>query len=354
MKIALITDAWKPQTNGVVTTLSSTCDGLERLGHSVLTVTPQSFRTFPCPTYPEIRLALFAGKTAGKMLEAFGPDAVHIATEGTLGLAGRAWCVRERMPFTTSYHTQFPQYIRARYPIPVSWTYAALRRFHGAATRVMVATEQLRRDLEAHGFRNLALWSRGVDTELFQPREREFLGAPRPIMMYVGRVAVEKNLEAFLGLNRQGTKYVVGGGPALEELRERYPEVVFTGYKYGEELARHLAAADVFVFPSRTDTFGIVLLEAMASGVPIAAYPVVGPIDVVKQGVTGWLDEDLGEAVERALTLSREACRDYAQGFTWEKATLQFFSNLAPLKTGASPAVSRFAARGQQPETDAG
>jgi glycosyltransferase involved in cell wall biosynthesis len=330
MRIALATDAWRPQTNGVVTTLTRTLDGLERQGHLTRAIQPSEFRTVPCPTYPEIRLALFPGARLKRMLREFSPDAVHIATEGPLGQAARRWCLAEGMPFTTSYHTQFPQYIRARFPIPEQWSYAFLRRFHGAAKRVMVATEHIRRDLERNGFGNLAMWSRGVDLELFRPGARDFLPGTPPLMLYAGRVAVEKNLEAFLGLDLPGTKYVVGGGPALEELRARFPAVMFTGYKYGEELARHIASADVFVFPSRTDTFGLVLLEAMACGVPVAAYPVVGPIDVVHQGVSGTLHEDLGAAVRSALTLDRDACRRHALGFTWDRATAQFLDNLAP------------------------
>jgi 1,2-diacylglycerol 3-alpha-glucosyltransferase/glucuronosyltransferase len=330
MRIALATDAWRPQTNGVVTTLTRTLEGVEREGHVALTVQPSEFRTVPCPTYPEIRLALFPGARLKRMLQEFGPDAVHIATEGPLGQAARRWCLTEGMPFTTSYHTQFPQYIRARFPIPERWSYAFLRRFHGAARRVMVATEHIRRDLERNGFRNLATWTRGVDLELFRPGDREFLPGVRPILLYAGRVAVEKNLEAFLGLELPGTKYVIGGGPALEELRAHFPAVFFTGYKYGEELARHIASADVFVFPSRTDTFGLVLLEAMACGVPVAAFPVVGPIDVVHQGVSGYLHEDLATAVRGALEIDREACRRHALGFTWERATAQFLDNLAP------------------------
>jgi glycosyltransferase involved in cell wall biosynthesis len=330
MRIALATDAWRPQTNGVVTTLARTLEGLERQGHVTLAVQPTGFRTVPCPTYPEIRLALFPGSRLYRMLHEFAPDAVHIATEGPLGQAARLWCLREGMPFTTSYHTQFPQYIRARFPIPERWSYAFLRRFHGAARRVMVATEHIRRELERNGFHNLAMWTRGVDLELFRPGDRGFLPGARPILLYAGRVAVEKNLEAFLGLDFPGTKYVIGGGPALEELRARFPATVFTGYKYGEELARHVASADVFVFPSRTDTFGLVLLEAMACGVPVAAYPVVGPIDVVRNGVSGCLQDDLASAVTGALELDRDLCRQHARQFTWERATRQFLDNLAP------------------------
>lgn len=330
MKVAVVTDAWRPQTNGVVTTLTSTLQALQRLDHETLAVTPEAFRTIPCPTYPEIRLALFARRRVAQQLEAFTPDAVHIATEGPLGQAGRAWCLRTACPFTTSYHTQFPEYIRARFPVPKRWSYAFLRRFHGKAARVMVATEHMRRHLEAHGFRNTTIWSRGVDLDLFRPRERSGLQGQRPILMYAGRVAVEKNLAAFLDLKVPGTKYVVGGGPAFEAMRASYPHAVFTGYKHGEELVRHLASADVFVFPSRTDTFGVVLLESMACGVPVAAYPVVGPIDVVKHGISGYLHEDLGFAIAGALDVRRDYCRRYAETFTWERATQQFIGNLEP------------------------
>jgi 1,2-diacylglycerol 3-alpha-glucosyltransferase/glucuronosyltransferase len=330
MKIALITDAWRPQINGVVTTLVCTLTGLQRLGHQTLLVTPEAFRTIACPTYPEIRLALFAGGQVAHRLEGFAPDAVHIATEGPLGQAARAWCLRAGHPFTTSYHTQFPEYVRARFPIPESWSYAFMRRFHRKAARMMVSTDHMRRQLEARGFGNIALWTRGVDVSVFRPYPRDLLDAPRPILVYAGRVAVEKNLEAFLGLEVPGSKYVIGGGPALETLSARFPAAIFTGYKHGEELARYLSAADVFVFPSRTDTFGIVLLEAMACGTPVAAFPVVGPIDVVKEGISGSLHEELRAAITGALTLDREACRQYAQGFTWEHATQQFLGNLQP------------------------
>jgi len=339
MKIALITDAWRPQTNGVVTTLTCTLSGLRRMGHDTLAITPEAFRTIPCPSYPEIRLALFAGRQVARTLNEFAPDAVHIATEGPLGQSARSWCLRTDHPFTTSYHTQFPEYVRARYPVPESWTYAFLRRFHGKAARMMVSTDHMRRRLEARGFHNIALWTRGVDVGVFRAYPRDLLNAARPILLYAGRVAVEKNLEAFLELDVPGTKYVVGGGPALEALRLRFPAVVFTGYKYGEELARHLSAADAFVFPSRTDTFGIVLLEAMACGTPIAAFPVVGPIDVVKEGLSGCLHEDLRAAIEGALKVDRDSCRHYAQGFTWERATQQFFGNLQPRSSAAGAQV---------------
>ena len=329
MKIAIVTDAWRPQTNGVVQTLSTTADALRSGGHDVAVIEPGQFRTFPCPTYPEIRLAWFPSRKLGAMLEAFDPDAVHIATEGTLGRAARGWCRRRRFPFTTSYHTQFPEYVRARAPIPLVVSYAHLRRFHSAAQRTMVATAAMQRQLESRGFRNLVRWTRGVDVSLFKPGDKAVLPFARPIALYVGRVAVEKNIEAFLRLDLPGTKVVIGDGPARAELEAKYPATRFVGYRFGAELAAHIAAADVFVFPSRTDTFGLVLLEAMACGVPVAAYPVTGPIDVVQPGVTGVLHTDLREAALTALKLDPAQCRAYALEHTWETATRQFLSNLA-------------------------
>jgi glycosyltransferase involved in cell wall biosynthesis len=329
VKIAIVTDAWRPQTNGVVQTLSTTADALRAGGHDVVVIEPGLFRTFPCPTYPEIRLAWFPSRRLAAMLAGFDPDAVHIATEGTLGLAARRWCMRESFPFTTSYHTQFPEYVRARAPIPLALSYAHLRRFHSAAQRTMVATAAMQRQLEARGFRNLVRWTRGVDVSLFKPGDKAVLSFPRPIALYVGRVAVEKNIEAFLRLDLPGTKVVIGDGPARPELEAKYPATKFVGYRYGAELAAHIAAADVFVFPSRTDTFGLVMLEAMACGVPVAAYPVTGPIDVVQPGTTGVLHTDLREAALAALEIDPAKCRAYALEHTWEAATRQFLSNLA-------------------------
>lgn len=338
MKIAIVTDAWFPQTNGVVKTLSTTAEKLRALGHDVCVIQPAQFRTFPCPTYPEIRLAWFPYRRIDALLREFAPEAIHIATEGTLGAAARSWCLKQRFPFTTSYHTQFPEYVRARAPIPVALTYAHLRRFHSAAARTMVATPTMQRQLEARGFRNVVRWTRGVDVELFKPRDKDFLALPRPIALYLGRVAVEKNIEAFLAFDWPGTKVIVGDGPARRTLEQKYSSARFVGYKFGEELARHVAAADVFVFPSRTDTFGLVLLEAMACGVPVAAYPVTGPIDVVQPGVTGVLNEDLRVAALDALQLNPENCRAYALEHTWEAATQQFLANLAPLSEVSSAA----------------
>ncbi len=332
MKIAVATDAWLPQINGVVRTLGHTAEQLRQLGHAVLFITPQDFRTYPCPTYPSIRLALFPKQGVKQRLEEFRPQAVHIATEGPIGHAARALCCSLSLPFTTSYHTQFPEYVRARLPLPLSWSYAYLRRYHSRAVRTMIATQSMRRMLRERGFQNLEIWARGVDCTAFQPGPKSFLSAPRPISMYMGRVAVEKNMEAFLNLDLPGSKYVVGDGPDLEPLRHRYPHVIFTGQKTGQELTAHIAAADVFVFPSLTDTFGLVLLEAMACGVPVAAYPVTGPIDVVLEGKTGVLDHDLRQAVLGALKLDPADCVAYARQHSWRNWTERFVSLLEPFE----------------------
>lgn len=330
MKVVIATDAWQPQINGVVRTLEQTAKNLKELGHQVRLITPLEFRTYPCPTYPSIRLAAFPKGGVQRILDEFRPQAVHIATEGPIGHAARAWCRRLSLPFTTSYHTQFPEYVRARVPLPISWSYAYLRRYHSLAARTMVATPSMKRMLEGRGFKNLAIWARGVDSNLFQPGPKSFLSDERPISMYMGRVAVEKNIEAFLGLDLPGSKYVVGDGPDLEQLRRRYPRVTFTGQKTGKELTAHIAAADVFVFPSLTDTFGLVLLEAMACGVPVAAYPVTGPIDVVQQGKTGVLDQDLHKAILGALKLDPADCVAYARQHSWRNWTERFVSLLEP------------------------
>ncbi|MDO8605911.1 MAG: glycosyltransferase family 1 protein [Phaeospirillum sp.] len=340
MRILVVSDAWRPQVNGVVRTLDTLKSELEVVGHEVVMVTPDRFRTIACPTYPEIRLAFFPGAKVARMIRAAQPCAVHIATEGPLGWAARRACIRMGLPFTTAYHTRFPEYIQARFRVPLPLSYAVMRRFHGASSCVMVATEGIETELAGRGFGNIRRWSRGVDTAVFRPRpearggDGPFADLPRPIFLYVGRVAVEKNVEAFLALDLPGAKVVVGDGPQLEAMRQHYPQAHFTGPRFGEDLATHYAAGDVFVFPSRTDTFGLVLLEALASGLPVAAYPVAGPADVIGVNPVGVLDDDLGKAALAALDLDAGACRAHALGFSWAASTRQFITNLAPFAAG--------------------
>ena len=336
MKVVVITDAWQPQVNGVVRTYEYMQRELPLLGHDLQFIHPGEFRTIPCPTYPSIRLAVMPYRGVRTRLDGIDPDAIHIATEGPLGQAARKYCLQNDLPFTTSYHTQFPEYIRARAPVPLSIGYAMVRRFHRPAVRTMVPSQYMRDTLVNRGFEDVIVWSRGVDATLFKPGPRDILDYKRPIAVYLGRVAVEKNIEAFLDLDLPGSKMVIGDGPDLDKLKSAYPEVMFTGFKFGEELASLLAACDVFVFSSRTDTFGIVLLEAMACGLPVAAYPVTGPIDVVKQGVTGVLDEDLKAAVEGALQLNRDDCVGYARTFCWRTSAECFLQHLAPVNNHTS------------------
>ena len=328
IRILVATDAWYPQVNGVVHTLSEMARLAEPLGASLSFLTSEGLPTLPLPTYPDIRLALATYGPIARRIEALRPDAMHVATEGPIGHFARRYCLRQGFAFTTSFHTRFPEYLSARLPVPEGWTWAWLRRFHNAGAGVMAATPALRAELAARGFRNVMLWSRGVDADLFRPRRDADLGLPRPVFLSVGRLAVEKNLEAFLSLDLPGSKVVVGEGPARSDLERRFPDAVFLGAKQGEELARIFAAGDVFVFPSRTDTFGLVLLEALASGVPVAAYPVTGPRDVIGDAAVGALDTDLGAACRRALMLSREACRKFALAMTWEHSTRAFIANV--------------------------
>ena len=336
MKILIVTDAWYPQVNGVVRTLDETCRVLEGLGHEVEVIAPSDgFRTLPLPTYPDIRISLFARREVARRMIAFAPDAVHIATEGPLGWAARGHCIRWGMPFTTSYHTKFPEYVRARAPVPLSWTYAFVRRFHNAGGCIMVTTPSMVDFLAARGFERLAPWARGVNLSQFEPAFRHapddiYEGLERPIWVNVGRVAVEKNIEAFLALDLPGTKVVVGDGPAREELEKKYPKAVFKGVKRGDDLARHFADADVFVFPSKTDTFGLVIVEAMATGTPVAAYPVTGPIDIIPGSGAGVVDENLQVACLAALELSRDAARTHAESYSWQAVGERFFELLTP------------------------
>jgi glycosyltransferase involved in cell wall biosynthesis len=346
VRIVLATDAWTPQTNGVVTTLKATAETLTRFGHTVRVLSPQNLACIPCPSYPEIRLAVNPGAYVARELKAFRPHAIHIATEGTLGLAVRRYCRHRRVPFTTSYHTRYPEYLAARWPIPLAVSYAWLRRFHGAASRTFVSSHSLEKELGGHGFGHLHLWRRGVDLRRFRPLKTphpELEGLPRPIMAYVGRLAVEKNLDAFLGLKVQGTKLVIGDGPERAALAARHPQARFTGYRHGEALATLLAGCDLLVFPSLTDTFGLAMIEALACGVPVAAFPVPGPVDVIEPGVTGVLDADLAAAVQGALRLDRRTCAERAAAFTWDAATTQFLAGLAPIPAAlrATLAASR-------------
>ena len=324
MRILVATDAWKPQVNGVVNTYVNLERAAPGAGFSLSFMTPAQFKTLPMPGYGEIELALVWPSHAARAVERERPDCIHIATEGPIGLAMRAYCLRSGRRFTTSYHTRFPEYAAARAPIPLSWGYRFERWFHNAGAGVMAASRSLCEELTGHGIGNVHLWSRGVDLELFRPREVDRFGLPRPLFLYAGRVSVEKNLDAFLSLDLPGSKAVVGGGPQLEELKSRYPNVVFTGPKFGVELAEHYASADVFVFPSLTDTFGNVLLEALACGVPVAAYNVMGPKDVVLNGTAGILADDLGQAARAALPLDRAACRQYAERFSWHACAMRF------------------------------
>jgi glycosyltransferase involved in cell wall biosynthesis len=335
MRVLIATDAWHPQVNGVVRTLTSLARSAKNLGVDAEFLSPDGFPTVPVPTYPGLRLALPSGRQIAKRIESADPDAIHIATEGPIGHRVRAYCLRRNWRFTTSYTTRFPEYISARWPIPEGLIYAGLRRFHGAASVTMIATPSLEAELREKGFRNLGRWTRGVDTDLFRPDRAIELPFPRPIFACVGRVAVEKNLEAFLSLDLPGTKIVIGTGPREAALKERFPEAKFLGLIENGKLAAHLAAADVFVFPSLTDTFGVVQLEALASGVPIAAFPVTGPKDVVGGHPVGALNEDLRQACLDALKMSRAACREFALQYSWENSARQFIGHLRDVHTGS-------------------
>jgi glycosyltransferase involved in cell wall biosynthesis len=336
MRILIATDAWLPQVNGVVRTLTSLARSASALGAEVSFLTPEGFPSLALPTYPGLRVALPNRREIAARVEAASPDAIHIATEGPIGWAVRAYCRRRKLAFTTSYTTRFPEYIAVRSIVPATLSYAVLRHFHAAGAMTMVATSSLRQELGARGFKRLGSWTRGVDTDLFRPDDAAELDLPRPIFMTMGRVAVEKNLEAFLALNLPGSKVVIGDGPQKAELQRRYPKVRFLGEKTGQDLTSHLAAADVFVFPSLTDTFGVVQLEALACGTPVAAFPVTGPLDVIADHPVGALDTDLRSACIRALGVSRETCRNFALERSWENSARQFIGNLTALQPSRS------------------
>jgi glycosyltransferase involved in cell wall biosynthesis len=337
MRILIATDAWRPQVNGVVRTLTSLARTASALGGDITFLTPEGFPSVGVPTYPGLRVALPNRREIAARIEAAVPEAIHIATEGPIGWSVRAYCRRHGLAFTTSYTTRFPEYVAVRSIIPVSSGYAVLRHFHSAAATTMVATDSLWQELSARGFRKLSFWTRGVDTELFNSDHPVPLDLPRPIFMTMGRVAVEKNIEAFLSLDLPGSKVVVGDGPQRAELARKYPNVNFLGEKTGADLTAHLAAADVFVFPSLTDTFGVVQLEALACGTPVAAFPVTGPLDVIADRPIGALDQNLRDACMRALTMSRQACRNFALERSWENSARQFIGNLAELQPARAP-----------------
>lgn len=344
MRLTLISDAWTPQVNGVVRTLKTTIATLEQQGHAVQTITPDLFRSLPCPTYPEIRLALASRRRVARMIESFQPAAIHIATEGPLGLAARRYCLKRKLPFTTAFHTRFPDYVSARTGLSPDWFWRYLRWFHAPAAAVLAATPRLAAELNDRGILSTRPWSRGVDLAQFRPEiapHPAYADLPRPLQLYVGRVAVEKNVEAFLATRQPGTRVVVGDGPALDALQTQYPDAVFLGALHGEALASAYAGADVFVFPSKTDTFGLVMIEALASGLPVAGYPIQGPLDVIGpegRGViddwtqpVGAVDESLDAAIAQALTCQRDDCVAYARHFSWEASSAQFLAALAPL-----------------------
>ena len=322
--LLIVTDAWYPQVNGVVRSVDKIAGELRALGITVELITPADFRTIPMPGYGEIGLSLTTRGPVIRRIEAIRPDAIHIATEGPLGLIARNYCVKHKLPFSTAYHTQFPEYLRARVPFPLRLSYWLIRWFHRPATACLVGTPYLKAMLVEHGFSNVEVWTKGVDTKQFSPDKRTALPYPKPVFLYVGRVSVEKNIEAFLKLDLPGTKLVVGDGPSFAHLKQKYPAAVFLGALHNGELSGCYASADVFVFPSRTDTFGLVLLESLASGVPVAAYPVTGPIDVIGDAPVGVLDNDLRAAALKALDLPRDGCRAYAEGYSWAASAEQF------------------------------
>ncbi|MGH6624254.1 MAG: glycosyltransferase family 4 protein [Burkholderiaceae bacterium] len=352
MKIVIITDAWHPQVNGVVRTIEATQDELMRAGHAIAVVAPELFTAVSCPAYPEIRLSLWPARRMARLLDSelkHAPDtAIHIATEGPLGNAARRYCVDRHLPFTTAYHTRFPQYLKAMFRVPERWTYRFLRHFHGSAAAVLAPTVAVEAELRQHGIGRIARWTRGVNVEVFRPLAPLLDDPSHPVFLYVGRVSVEKNIQAFLALDLPGTKVVAGIGPSLELLKRRFPEVHFVGVLSQDDLARLYSGADVFVFPSRTDTFGLVMLEALACGVPVAAFPVQGPLDVLGDSNVAVLDEDLRKAALLALRIDRGACRRFAEQHSWQAATNQFIALQVPIgkrrvapRLSAAPAVDR-------------
>ncbi len=349
MRILIVTDAWPPQVNGVVRTITSVGRQLQKTGHDVRFVTPEGRKTWPMPFYPEILLSRATSAEIAIEIDGFGPDAIHIATEGPLGWAARRVCIRRGMPFTSSFHTRFAECISGKLPIPglnrMIWK--LLQIFHRHSKAVMASATTISRQLESYGFVNVKTWTRGIDHSVFTPRARDSFNLPRPILLVSGRVSSEKNIEALLNAKIRGTKVVVGDGPDRAMLAAKFPDAVFTGYLHEEDYANALSAADVFVFPSRVDTFGLVMIEAMACGTPVAAFDVASPVDVVERGVTGELDGNLASAIERALKLDRKGVHEAARKFTWERTAEMFESWLVRFdhaalglpETGGEPLV---------------
>jgi glycosyltransferase involved in cell wall biosynthesis len=329
-KIALITDAWHPQVNGVVQTLNRVTEHLKNMGHQLEIIQPQTFHTLPCPSYPEVPLAIFPSKQIRRRLEKFNPDHVHIATEGPLGICAWRYCSKKKWAFTTAFHTQFPEYLHHRCRFPLSISYALIRWFHNSGSGTMVSTSTIQKNLRDRGFQYVKPWCRGVAPDVFKPGPTELLDLPKPIHLYVGRVAVEKNIDAFLAIPLQGSKVVIGSGPALAQLQQKFPEVHFLGKMQGQDLVNGYASADVFVFPSKTDTYGLVMLESLACGTPVAAYPVQGPLDVITDPSVGSLNSNLKVAIEQALTLKRDDAIRFAQQHSWGNCAQMFFDNLVP------------------------
>ena len=341
MKLLIATDAWYPQPNGVVRVVGTVIERLKRRGFEIKVISPGQFRTFPCPTYSELPLAIMPGPRTRRMIDRFAPDAIHIATEGPIGRAARRHCIDRGLPFTTAFHSKFPEYVNARTGLPVSWLYKGMQRFHAPSHAVMAPAPAVHRELESRGFDNLRLWSHGVDTDVFIPGPKNYidhLGRPRPYFIYVGRVTIDKNLPGFLDLDLPGSKIVVGTGPARDTLMKRYPDARFLTAKNDQELAQLYNTGDAFVFPSLTDTFGLVMLEALACGVPVAAFPVTGPLDVIGDSAAGCLDEDLERAARTALDIDPALCRAHAATFSWEHVTDQFQSFLAQIQETARAA----------------
>lgn len=324
MRVQIISDAWHPQVNGVVRTVEYIVEESKKLGHEVDLITSEGLKTYPLPKYAEIKLAPFAGKYVAERIKSFNPECLHISTEGPLGIAARKYCIKNNIEFTTCYHTNYPEYFKTMFYFPESITYAMMRWFHKPAKHVLATTERMATDLRKHGFANVVVWGRGVDTAQFKPEGKKAVQLDGPVFCYIGRVSVEKNIKDFLDLDLPGTKMIVGDGPQLAELKALYKDVYFAGSQQGEDLAAHYRSADCFVFASKTDTFGLVLLEALACGVPVAAYPVRGPIDVLPNCEAAVLDDDLRKAALAAVGLNKEKAREFAEKHSWAACVANF------------------------------